>query len=649
MKIFKYSVLFIIISLCFILHSEIVQNNLDTFSEDFYYIDVFVPNGQERQFISTINLASEKYNNGVFFSNKENHGIALTYIIIYASDEARDLLKSHYNIYNTTYKSLFSGSTKIIINDVEEFTDSFQDYRLFLTGDYKTSLSIRETLSKHFAPSYVKIQKNNSFHMLPILLWALAIVFILILLFLSNQYSKKEWFLRISLGERKFSVFLKEVLKDTFFLTTFLFATIFLLKGIYIGRNTIVSVIAIGIVAIINIFLHFTIFNADYKEVIYGANINSHTTSNCYLLKALIMIVATISISSNLFLISKNYESLKQYNMLNPIQNQKLIKIVSNSSNNVSPDKIQLIQETESLFFNVFFNQGKVTLSTKIPTNDNILVFANKNATPLINGKGVVREISNENSICVIIPDGSIITANIEEDINEYLNAFFNENLKENYNVINYKNASILCIDVNNSQYGSLGYETIKNPIIIVYNGSQIKDNGGHLSGVFNNFVFSITDDEIADFSEKYDLESKGIMIEQECISSRFGELKNLFLRKILLNSVVAFLLLFIDILMISVMVKIDYSVNAIELSLKRILGYTIYEKNRTLILLSSYAATIGIVTSVIASMMFNLTKWWIVAVTGLVLLCMEYILIVVNICRLERENTSQILKGGSL
>lgn len=60
----------------------------------------------------------------------------------------------------------------------------------------------------------------------------------------------------------------------------------------------------------LNSLLYLTLLKVDYKEVIYGANINGRLLANAYLLQAIVVILMVVSLSSNLVAIRENEKEL---------------------------------------------------------------------------------------------------------------------------------------------------------------------------------------------------------------------------------------------------------------------------------------------------------------------------------------------------
>ena len=120
-------------------------------------------------------------------------------------------------------------------------------------------------------------------------------------------------------------------------------------------------------------------------------------------------------------------------------------------------------------------------------------------------------------------------------------------------------------------------------------------------------------------------------------------------LRVVLLNSIISLFLMVLEMVIIVTIIKLEYMVNAKELSIKKILGYSVFHKNRTIFLLNFCGAGISIITMIIVSLMFEITKVSTVLLVGTALTVIEAGLIVLNILKLERTNIPKILKGGSL
>ena len=127
------------------------------------------------------------------------------------------------------------------------------------------------------------------------------------------------------------------------------------------------------------------------------------------------------------------------------------------------------------------------------------------------------------------------------------------------------------------------------------------------------------------------------------------GQYKISLLRIVLLNSIISLFLMMLEMVIIVTIIKLEYMVNAKELAIKKILGYSVFNKNKTIFLLNICGAGISIITMIVVSLMFEVTKVPTVLLVGTALTVTEAGLIVFNILELERTSIPKILKGGSL
>ena len=113
-----------------------------------------------------------------------------------------------------------------------------------------------------------------------------------------------------------------------------------------------------------------------------------------------------------------------------------------------------------------------------------------------------------------------------------------------------------------------------------------------------------------------------------------WNQYKSNLVRGVLLNSVLSAFLLVLNVMLISVIVKIEYLVHSKEIALKKILGYSVLQRNIAILFLNVFAVSIAFITG---------------AIVSLTILFVNSILILTNMTAAEKHNTAHILKGGSL
>ena len=161
--------------------------------------------------------------------------------------------------------------------------------------------------------------------------------------------------------------------------------------------------------------------------------------------------------------------------------------------------------------------------------------------------------------------------------------------------------------------------------------------------------LFNISDSDIKQLSEKYSLGEKGFYLQQVKMTDKLLSYQSVLNRVLLLNTVISAFLLILELFIISVIIKSEYKVSTTELAIKKVLGYSVLQKNKQIFLLNAYATFIAVTACVVLSLMYKLSVWYIVIAVGVSVLCLEYVIIAVLITRFEKQNVAKILKGGCL
>ena len=89
--------------------------------------------------------------------------------------------------------------------------------------------------------------------------------------------------------------------------------------------------------------------------------------------------------------------------------------------------------------------------------------------------------------------------------------------------------------------------------------------------------------------------------------------------------------------------------VNAKELALKRILGYSIVGRNSAVITLNVCTVLIGFITGLILSKMYALFSVSTLCGMSIAVFALDTLLILINMAAAENKNAAHILKGGCL
>ena len=111
MKKSKYMIAVLIIGLCFILTSEIFQNYLTMFTNEFYYFELST-NENRKEMQALLQETCKKYEVGVFAVQRETEIATSASYLVYADRTAAEVLQADYGIIDGEYRSFFAGKSE---------------------------------------------------------------------------------------------------------------------------------------------------------------------------------------------------------------------------------------------------------------------------------------------------------------------------------------------------------------------------------------------------------------------------------------------------------------------------------------------------------------------------------------------------------
>ena len=214
-----------------------------------------------------------------------------------------------------------------------------------------------------------------------------------------------------------------------------------------------------------------------------------------------------------------------------------------------------------------------------------------------------------------------------------------------------YSHTKAATFDLHEESDFPLGFDVASDPLIIYFNLSPGKiarlldENAIGVNANLENILLqaddmSIFSDEVKSYIKDYHFSE----VLEQC-----NQHKSSLSRAAFINSVLSLFLLILSILLNSVIVRMEYLINAKELALKKILGYSIVARNSAIITLNVFTVLIGFITGFILSKMYGLFSVPTLCCLSLAVFIIDTVLILINMAVAESKNTAHILKGGCL
>lgn len=651
MKCVKFVITAIIALFCFVISSELFQLHLQTFSNQYFFIDI---ENEDRNLVCSLTAsAAEEYKEHVFAIERETIDAFHSRLSVYADEDMRDILSLTQNIAEGMAESVFSGSTEIVILPFADAVDNVNITRYYFTGSKDSVASIRQNIYSQIATSYIHREQTSIDNLLLYGIWIASLAFVLLLTWFDIQFGKKSDFLKISMGASVGKMIFGKIQTDVIFNIAIFGAPYIFLKGrIFLAYKLNFVCGALLCFFALNSLLYFTLMKADYKEVLYGANINGKLLANTYLLQAFVVILMILSLSSNLVAIRENRQALASSGTIEKLNGYFFLSVTPVEQ--VQQDENGM-EELETDIYLEAYLQNKILLSTFCAAvHGEPIIILNEAALNTVVSDPELFHAESESDFIVYIPKEK--SAEFDDYDIEFATAttaatFFG---LENYSfdTETYSHAEVVYFDVRNVSELSFGSDLISDPVIVYCNLSKTRIRG--LLG--NNTKI--------DFGDRWAnimFDAKDTSFFPESVSARIdnaqfynvtdlcNQYKENFIRSILLYSVFSIFLILLSVLLVSVIVKMEYSIHAKELAIKKILGYSVFARNRAILALSAFTVWIAFITGVFLSKMYSIFDIGTLCAVSLLVLSTDFIFLSANMISIEKHSTARILKGGSL
>lgn len=162
-----------------------------------------------------------------------------------------------------------------------------------------------------------------------------------------------------------------------------------------------------------------------------------------------------------------------------------------------------------------------------------------------------------------------------------------------------------------------------------------------------HDIMYKISDDEFNKFVDEHNLTDQ--IVSKTNVFENFENKWVVAKRVLYINFIFSILVLSLEFIIISSIIKLEYEVNAMELAIKKVMGHSLFEKHGKLILMTIITTILSILTSVIIAMIIEFNKFYFLILGGIVILLLELFLITFYIRRTENEKIQKVLKGGNI
>lgn len=636
MKNIKHLIFVLLMILCIGLPCEFYQTYLDSFN-DFTHTTFYCPKDIEfNTMISDIYEKAKEHNIMIFKIRTQIHTIFLSEIDIYADDDSVEYLKNEYNICFGTFESIVSGKTKINYHRFSEIPESLatEEPEFQLVGDMKNMRNFKSELINTYAGSFPKndgYDSRKDSRTLVLTVWILAVILTCFFTLYETFMLKKENFIRVTLGESLLVLWAKYLISDLIFISAtfgicslivyefygiiFMFRYALMMFGILIAANTVVSM---------NILIY------QKNKVLSNTSISEKMLALNNVIRCITIVLTAACMSTALSVI---YECNRFYQQKSFYESYSDYAVLRNLRTYDGGDTFRYENEFYREYagnLNIFFLCQRMALSSGKKA-----ITANHNSIDYI--KTAIPELQDYN----FNKDVYIIHRETEE-INSADMNFLKPMTDCEVEELTYrKNTEIIAISLDDKLTA-----WAENPVIVYYNTdfAELYDDDMLTMEVPMTYSLVKNSDVIDEFMNsnniKYSCTSVMDIFEQEWIKLK---------RTSYLSCILLILLCGLQVLIIFSIVKLEYNVNAIELSIKKVMGYSMDERFRKQYIISFVLYVMSLIIALTVSHMLKAGSPIFILHGVIFMYIVETAVFTLSAHNHDKKNVQKILKGGSV
>lgn len=639
---------------------------LQNFSDAFTNTTMYEQKGIDKEQMRTdILKAAHSHQVDFFILSSTPNGTNIQYNI-YGTKNVHTYIAHNFHITNKTYKSFLLGNVSFDFTSFESaaIDELSLTTNYYVIGSSENIQAFKMALINTYAGNHPIEGSNEMNNMIIIAIWFLVGTVILMFTIYDILHQQKENLIRITMGESVHVIVLRNIIIDSSVLLLLFLISYWSLQPLTNPSYALhISLLAFTIIIILNACAYVTMYRYNLKKAFSNSRNVRGVLGFNYLIKVISIIVTTAIVSSNVIIIYEAYMVYQQkdffedykeyahvffrYDVL-PLEEEQQF----HSNDDDQQQKYHLMNERENYYNYLFYQQNYyqgvdqvLQLSFEDASFDQVSM--NKSMERYV--KGLIPSIQNKDftkEIYILMPHALKEDESLIEET--MLSSTFYDTTTFSREVI-YYDETVAFATNHTKDFYTTSY--VKNPVIIFLNidpttidPSVIKDTD-YID--FPRMMYHVTKEQVQQFAKEQGLENQTHFYIN--VWENFERKWEMSKRMLYINSVFMCLILFLECIIITTIIRLEYQMNALEIAIKKTLGYRVWERNKKLIIMPVITTIIGIIGAFMGMLLYNVESWLYVLFSNFILLILEitYILFLVN--KMDREQLAKILKGGNV
>lgn len=638
-KTLKFVIIAVIMSICIFLPSELFQLYLPQFDSNMLHTTFVSGKDTGNDEMNRELLKAAKKNNILIFkAEKKTVSPFESEIVIYADKEAREYLKKNCGVYDKCFGSLLSGKTTVSIYPFVEAPASEKGDKYTLIGDEDDAYRFKQMLVDKYGGSFPKVVGINEKKEMTVICasaWAMAVLLCCLITAYECACKKKETFVRMSLGENVNRLILKNIFTDSAAVAIWFFLMRFAV--VLITKTRFLTALSYGVcvlLILLNSLIYLRLRPKGAASLTGYEKSSEKQLSFNYFLKAVCVALTCLIVSGNIASIGEGINYYRQKSFFEEYKDYyayNCFKVGDDSSDD------EAVDAALKKLYRSFCDEMKIFYLCNTQTVDGrSIAEANYNAKEYLSGK--IKEFSSVDfskcEHCVFAHKDEKLSEERLRELGENMN-FYSENEIEKCEIVYYEdNVALVTRSLNSEPDTTL----VKNPVILFSNSKDDIPYEMYLC------LMKTDKAKLNSFSGENDL-----TYSETNVFDYFNQKMLTYKRLVYVNSVLSAVIMLLEFLVTLTVIRLEYSVNAVSLAVKKVVGYSNYDRfshlYRVIILLWVLSTAVAVTLSRI--LQFGNSLY--VIFGAAVILGFDLVVIYANIRSYDRKNIQKILKGGAL
>ncbi|SET56142.1 hypothetical protein [[Clostridium] polysaccharolyticum] len=639
MKKIKYISSILIIAFIFLFIGDMYVWNIDYFETEYITTTMYQPlNKSKKEMFGEIEKTAKKNNCFVFTVVRNIDTVYSETVTVYGMDGVKEAVSKKSSIQTGKYRSAILGDVEVKMASFLEIPEKCDVEFFYFIGKLEDARACKRELVDIYGGSVPKIG-YVSFHAIRnvMIIWAIGILFILLLTLFETTLLKKEMIIRFLYGESLSNLVLKRIICDIVACigySAFLFIILKYGLQIHVDYHIKISIISIISFCLLNSLVYLRILFANYKSALSMGKSDKNILKFSYAFKIGTIIVVSIMMSVGIEMIASGYGYWCQKDFFEQYKDYSYVSVAAKDGTMETTEKLMLEllakkNKERKAFFSVYLDNGFFSRRPCIMCNESSLPYMQEHIK-------LLKGLKFNKKVYFIVPE---IKKEMAVEELKMLSEMYKKQ-KADYEVITYKDT----IDIMGiSNQGKIVTQYYKKPNLIL-----------DMTGTFNYFngiymtqacMFKFNDAEWKEYLNQNDISEELTFITN--VYSNYKHILKSYQRILFLGSVLLFILLIIEIIVVRTVIYYECTINSVELAIRTTLGETILEKYQRLFLSTFISLLLsGISCFIIASKLSQISPYYIL--TGFLILGLAELGILLGfVRRIEKASVQRILKGN--